>query len=74
MNFSDYLAQLPSSMVFEGLIKRSGLPRRILTSSMVKDISDQFSSEKNLAQRFSSLSGEAKFFCSLAYLRRRAGF
>ena len=73
MNFSDYLAQLPSNMVFEGLIKHSGQPRKILTSSMVKEISDQFSSEKNLTQRFSNLSGEAKFFCSLTYLFLGAG-
>jgi hypothetical protein len=55
-------------MVFEGLLKNSGHPRKILTSSMVKEIAGQFSSEKNLVQRFSGLSGEAKFFCSLAYL------
>jgi hypothetical protein len=68
MKFSEYVAQLPSNMVFEGLIKHSGQPRRILTSSMVRDIADQFSSEKNLDLRFSGLSEEARFFCSLAYL------
>ena len=68
MKFSEYIAQLPSNMVFEGLIKHSGQPRRILTSSMVREIADQFSSEKNLALRFSGLSEEARFFCSLAYL------
>jgi hypothetical protein len=68
MNFSDYLAQLPPNMVFEGLIKHSGQPRRILTASMVTEIADQFSIEKNLTQRFSALSEDARFFCSLAYL------
>ncbi len=73
MNFSDYLTQLPSNLVFEGLIKHSGQPRKILTSSMVREIADQFSSEKNLSDRFSKLSEEAKFLCSLAYLFLNSG-
>jgi hypothetical protein len=73
MNFSDYLMQLPSNLVFEGLIKHSGQPRKILTSSMVREIADQFSSEKNLSDRFSTLSEEAKFLCSLAYLFLNTG-
>jgi hypothetical protein len=68
MTFSEYLMQLPSNIVFEGLLKHSTLPRRIISSAMVNDIAPQFSSEKALIERFSALSENAKFSCSLAYL------
>jgi len=68
MTFSEYLNQLPSTMVFEGLLKNSTLPRRIISSAMVGDIARQFSSEKTLAERFLALSENARFSCGLAYL------
>lgn len=73
MKFSEYLANLPSSIVFEGILKNSGQPRKILTSSMVNEIAGQFSAEENLARRFSGLSDEAGFLCSLTYLFLRTG-
>ena len=71
--FSDYLNRLPASLVFDKLVKQSSAPRKIISASMIKEITARFSSEKNLLDIFSGLSEEAKFTCSLVYLHCSTG-
>ena len=65
--FCDYLKRLPSDIVFERIIKQSSMPRRIISSTMIKEIAAHFSTEKNLVEIFSGLSPESRIKCSLTY-------
>ena len=71
--FSDYINLLPADLVFERFVKRLATPRKIISASMVKEIAAHFSMEKNLLAIFSTLSPEAQYTCSLAYLYGAGG-
>ncbi len=72
--FADYLKRLPAKLVFERFFGHSSLKRKIISASMVQDITSRFSSEKNLADAFSGLSKETRFKVSLSYLLNGWGF
>jgi len=50
--FSDYLNILPADLVLEYFVKRSDIPRKIISGAMVKEIVAHFSTEKNLLAVF----------------------
>ena len=68
VTFSEYLNLLPADLLFERFVKPSAMPRKIISASMVKEITAHFSTEKNLFAAFENLSPEAQITCGLAYL------
>ncbi|MBD3418864.1 MAG: hypothetical protein GF398_01980 [Chitinivibrionales bacterium] len=68
ISFSEYLKRLPHNLVFQQLLEKSMLERKIISSSMLTDIAEEFSSPASLHTRFDALSLDGRFACSLAYL------
>jgi len=73
LSFADYLAQLPSAMVFDHFGASAGQNRRILSASMIQELASSFSSPENLASIFSALSPDAQLLCAFAYLFGNGG-
>ena len=71
--FEEYLALLPAEVLFKHFLTRFGQKRKILSSSLVKDVAKHIASEKSLRARFEGLSRNARLTCGLAYLFGKRG-
>jgi hypothetical protein len=72
--FKDYLAELPTDIVFKHFLSRQGQGRKILSSSSINEITHQLSSEKSVMERFLQLSPAGRYTCGCVYLFGRRGF
>lgn len=68
LHFNDYIKMLPSAWVFERFLKSSNEPRKILSSSMISDAVEQFSTQNSLVNQFSKLEKNDQLRCALVYL------
>lgn len=65
--FSDYLKKLPSAIVFKHIIK-DDTSRKIVSSTRLDSIAEDFLSHESLLARFQSLGSDAQKLCSFIYL------
>jgi hypothetical protein len=72
--FKDYLAELPTDIVFKHFLSRQGQGRKILSSSSINEITHQMSSEKSIRERFLQLSPAGRYTCGCIYLFGKRGF
>ncbi len=68
LTFGEYLKELPSSIVFEHLVKGQAAGRKIISADLIDGISREFTTGSSCRQRFEALSFEARKVCVLAYL------
>ena len=68
LSFSEYIKELPSSIVFRNLLKEKKKERRIISSELIDIIKKEIASKDSLISRFDMMSLEAKKICALTYL------
>jgi hypothetical protein len=68
LTFGEYIKMLPAELVFERIVKKTSISRRIISDGMTKEISETFASEKNLTRIFNELSEKSRLRCSQIYL------
>jgi hypothetical protein len=72
-SFKEYLAKLPTDVVFRHFLSPQVHSRKILSSSAIDEITRQMSSEKSIRARFSKLSAAGQHTISLVYLFGKRG-
>ena len=72
LNFVDYIKMLPSAWVFEHFIKGSD-NRRILSSSKIDEVAEEFSSPESLRKHYWELEPSDRLRCALIYLLGKTG-
>lgn len=74
LNFSDYLKQQPSEYIITAFLnEEDGWIRRIVSSSMIEEIADKFSTKEEIKKRFFSLSSDQQIKCGWMYLMGKMG-
>jgi hypothetical protein len=74
LTFQEYVKRLSPAVVFEHLIQKSTEKRKILSSSMIEEVSGKFLQPAALRKRLAGCSQEAQEFIAVAYLSGAGGY